>query len=221
MFWFFILIIAATLGAVITAGAMAPNKNFALRVTGVIFALAILIVLSVLLWKQAIVALAIAAVCSLAVGVMFQKVDPSKAIAGAITAFVLMFVFSWLALQMADPLLFNRESDLSRWLGDAFNGFRPFGGHDVGAPGFLAALGAACLLAAFFLDRWMRAISVFFGALMVLFFAPAVLEQQGVFVRDFFYGHDPVFKLAVLGVIVIGIVGIVRLLANSKNSKTP
>lgn len=221
MFWFFIFIMAATLGAVITAGALAPNKNFALRVIGVIFALALLVIGTVFLWKHAIVALAIAAVCSLAVGVMFQKVDPSKAIGGAIAAFVLIFVFSWLALQMADPLLFGRDSDLSLWLSDFVNDFRPFAGHDTGGPGFLTALGVACLLAAGFLDRWMKAIAVFFGALLLLFFAPTLLEQHGLFVRNFFYGHDPVFKLAVLCVIVIGIVGIARLLTNTKNSKHP
>jgi len=221
MFWFFILIVVATLGAVITAGALAPNKNFAFRVIGVILALALLVIGAVFLWKQAIVALTIAAVCSLAVGVMFQKVDPSKAIGGAIAAFVLIFVFSWLALQIADPLLFGRDSDLSRWVRDLSSNFRPFGGHDVGEPGFLTALGIACLLAACFLDRWIKAIAVFFGALLLMFFGPSILERQGLFVRDFFYGHDPAFRLSVLCVIVIGIVGITRLLTNNKNSKRP
>jgi dolichol kinase len=88
----------------------------------VILALARLVVGTALLWKHAVVALAIATVCSLAAGVMFQKVDPSKAIGGAIAAFILMFVFSWLALQMADPLLFETESDLSRWIKGFVNG---------------------------------------------------------------------------------------------------
>ena len=39
MFWFFILIIAAVLGAVITAGVLVPSKKFAVRVTGVIIAM--------------------------------------------------------------------------------------------------------------------------------------------------------------------------------------
>jgi hypothetical protein len=221
MFWFFTIIVAAVLGAVITAGVLAPNKNFAVRVIGVILALALLVIGIVFLWKHAIVALAIAAVCSLAVGVMFQKVDPSKAIGGALAAFVLMFVFSWLALQMADPLLFGRDSDLSRWINNYTSSFRLFDGHDVGGARFLTALGVASLLTACFLDRWMKAIAVFFGALLLLFFAPSVLEQQGLFDRDFFYGNDPVFKLAILCVIVIGIVGIARLLTNTKNSKHP
>jgi len=221
MLWFFILIVAATLGGVITMGALAPNRNFAIRVIGVILALALLVIGTMFLWKHAIVALAIAAVCSLAVGVMFQKVDPSKAIGGALAAFVLMFVFSWLALQMADPFLFGRDSDLSRWISKFTSDLRPFSGYDVGGSGFLTALGIACLLAACFLDRWIKAIAVFFGALLLLFFGPTVLERHGLLVRDFFYGHDPVFKLAVLCVVVISIVGIVRLLTNSRNSRHP
>jgi hypothetical protein len=168
-----------------------------------------------------IVALAIAAVCSLAVGVMFQKVDPSKAVGGAIAAFVLMFLFSWLALQLADPLLFNKESDLSRWLTNLCGSAQPYGRHDIGASVFLASLGVACLLAACFLDRWIRAIAVFLGALLVLFFTPVVLEEHGIIFRDFFYGHDPVFELAIVGLIIVGLVAIVRLLTASRNSKHP
>lgn len=216
MLWFFMLVMLTALGAVIAAGALAPDRNFALRVVGVLFALSILVVLAVLLWKQAIVALAIAAVCSLAVGVMFQKVDPSKAIGGAITAFVLMFLFSWLALQMADPLLFGRESGLSQWLQRAFHDFHHLGKGDVQTPGFLAALGAACLLAACCLDGWAKAITAFIGGLLVLYFAPAALEQKGIVVRDLFYGHDPVFRLAMFGVCVVAAVSIVRLLTASE-----
>ena len=220
MLWFFLIIVAAVLGAVITAGALAPNKNFAVRVIGVILALALLIVGTFFLWKHAIVALAIASVCSLAVGVMFQKVDPSKAIGGALAAFVLMFVFSWLALQMADPLLFDRESDLSRWLDDFTDNFQPFAGHDISGAGFLTALGIACLFAACFLDRWMKPIAVFVGVLLMLFFGPAVLERYGLFSLSYFHGHDPVFSLAFLCVVVIGIVGIAKMLINN-NSKNP
>ena len=186
-----------------------------------ILALALLVVGTALLWKHAVVALAIATVCSLAAGVMFQKVDPSKAIGGAIAAFILMFVFSWLALQMADPLLFETESDLSRWIKGFVNGYQPLIGVNLLAPGFWVALGAACLFVTPCLARWMKGIAVFFGALLVTCFAPVVLEQEGVFVRDLFDGHDPIFKLAVLCVIVIGTVGVARLLTNPRNSKHP
>lgn len=219
MLWFFILIIAVTLGAVITAGFLAPNRKYAMRVIGVIMALALLILVTPFIWQHALVAVAIGAACSLAVGVMFGRVKPSRAIAGALTAFVLMFVFSWLALQMSDPLLFGRDSDLSRWLKDLFNGHRPFGSSDIGTSGFLVALGISSLIAACFLERWMKAIAVFFGLLMVLFFTPAVLEGYGICLQNMFYGHDRVLIVAVIGVIVIGIVSIVRLLANSNNSK--
>jgi len=189
MFWLFILIVAATLGAIITTRALAPNKNFAIRIIGVILALVFLVIGTVFLWKHAILALAIAAVCSLAIGVMFQKVDLFKAIGGALAAFILIFMFSWLAFQMAEPMLFGRDSDLSRWIRDFTSSFGPFGGCDVGGPGFLASLGVACLFTVCFLARWMKAIAVLFGALLLLFFAPHVLEQHGLFVQDFFYGH--------------------------------
>lgn len=223
MFWLFFMVVAATLGAVIAAGVLAPSRGFALRVVGVILALAILVVLTVLLWKQAILALAIAAVCSLAIGVMFQKVAPAKAIEGAIAAFVLIFVFSWLALQMAGPLLFDRESDLSRWLHQIRLECGPSGRHAVTGPNFLVALGGASLLAACCLDGWMRATAVFAGALLMFFFSPALLENSNFF-GQMFYGHDPVFNLAFLCVFVIGFAVVVRLLRTPRrhcNSATP
>lgn len=221
MFWFFILILAATLGATVTAGILTPNKKYAIRVVSVIITIALFIICSAFFWKHAIVALAIAAVCSLAIGVMFQKVDPSKAIKGALVAFILMFFFTWLAFEIAAPLFFDRESSLSLWFTNTVSGFRSSTDHDAGVPGLLTALGAACLLSACFLERWIKAVAVFIGALLLALYTPIALKQHGIYITDFFYSHDPVFNLIVLLVIAIGIGGFTRLLMNNKNSKSP
>ena len=67
------LAVAAALGAVIVAVALAPNRNSAARFTGVILALALLLIGTFYFWKAAIIALAIATVCSLVGGMRFQK----------------------------------------------------------------------------------------------------------------------------------------------------
>ena len=46
-----------------------------------------------------------------------------------------------------------------------------------------------------------------------------VLDEHGFSFRELFYTHDPVLRLAYLGMIVVGIVAVVKLL--SQNSRTP
>ena len=217
MLSFFLIVVAAVVGAVITAGVLAPTRGFALRVVGVLFAVALLIVGTTLLWKHAIVAIAIAALCALAVSVMFGKVDPSKAIGGTLAALLLLFGFTKLALQLADPIFFDRSNDLSRWFTETFEIYQPFTSHSGSTPSSLVTLGVALLVASVFLDRWLRAGAVFLGILLVLSYAPTVLESSGVYLNDFFRStNDPVFNLAVLCVLVIGAIGALRLLLNTK-----
>ena len=219
MFWLFILMILLIVGTIIAAGVLAARRTLTPGVVGAIIAVGMLVVLTALLWKHAILAVAIAAVCALAVGVMFGRIDPSKAIMGAITAFVLFFVFTWLALQMAEPLLFGRESDLSQWVKQVFGHGEAFNGGDFGSSGFLAALGVACLIGGCFLARWMRALAVFAGLMLLLTSGPRILDEHGLSFRELLYTHDPVLRLAYLGMIVVGIVAVVKLL--SQNSKNP
>lgn len=58
MFWLFIMIVVATLGANITIGVLTPYKNFMVWIIGMILALAILVIGTIFFWKHAIVALA-------------------------------------------------------------------------------------------------------------------------------------------------------------------
>ena len=225
MIWFFVFIIAVAItlaiAAVIPAGALGARPVLpALAVAGAL-AVALLAVGAALFWKHAIVALAIAAVCSLAVGVMSQKVDPSKAIGGALAAFLLMFAFSWLALQMADPLLFGRDSDLSRWIRESAGRAWPFGGEPFESPMLFVAIAVASLSAARFLRPGLKAVAVFVGTLLLFFFGFRLLEDHGFFLSDFFYRHVPASRLVVVAMIVLGIVGIVRLLANNSNHRNP
>jgi hypothetical protein len=220
MLLLFQLIVAAAFGAIIAAGVLAPNRNSAKRVVGLILALALFFIGAVFFWENAIVAFAIAAVYWLARGVRLQMGRPPKALGGAREAFVLLFVLSWLTLQAADLVhLGPTSSDLSRMVYRLTVTFPMFGRHNFGVPEILTALGIACLLAACFLERRLKIIAVFFGALLLLLFGSTVLER--FLVRDLFYGRGPGFKLAVLFAIVVGILGIARLLRKARKSKNP
>lgn len=214
-----LITVAAVVGAIIAAGVLAPTGGFALRVVGVIFAIALLIVGIALLWEHAIVALLIAALCALAVSVMFGQVDPSKAIGGTVAALLLVFGFTHLTLQLADPIFFDRSNHLSRWFAHVFEQDQLFG-HDIAdTPGSLVALGVALLVASVFLDRWLRAGVVFGGVLLVLSSTPTLtlLERSGIHLDNVFRSsNDPVFNLAVLCIVVIGAVGLLRSIMNSK-----
>jgi hypothetical protein len=218
--WLFQLIAAAALGAMIAAGVLAPNRHSAKRVIGLILALALFFIGAVFFWENAIVALAIATVCSLAGGVRFQMGRPPKALGGAPEAFLLLFVLSWLTLQAADLILLRPDGSVLPRMVYRFTVTLPmFGRHNFGIPEILTALGIACFLVAYFLERRLKIIAVFFGALLLLLFGPTVLERY--LVRDLFYGRGPGFKLAVLFAIVVGILGIARLLRKAKKSKHP
>jgi hypothetical protein len=65
----------------------------------------------------------------------------------------------------------------------------------------------------------MRAIGVFFGLMLLLTSGPRVLDAHGLSFRELFYTPDPVLRLAYLGMIVVGIVAVVKLL--SQNSRNP
>lgn len=207
MAWLLIFLALATLGAVGAAAALGPSRDFPARIAAAVLVLGMLTAGAVLLWRPAIVALAIASVCSLAVGVMFQRVAPARAISAALGAFVLMFAFSWLALQLAPPFLYGEESDLTRWLsrvGERLD--LPDPTH--ASPALLAAAGAACLLAAACLRRWLRAIAVFAGALLLLVYLPPLLGE--VDFAPLAPGGDPNLRLLALGLLVAGIVVLAR-----------
>lgn len=91
-------------------------------------------------------------------------------------------------------------------------------GHDIAdTPGSLVALGVALLVASVFLDRWLRAGVVFGGVLLILSYTLAMLERSGIHLDNVFRSNnDPVFNLAVLCVIVIGVAGLLRSIFNSK-----
>ncbi len=220
MVWLFALLIFIALAAVVAAGVLGARPSFPSRATAVVLAIVLLAIGVAFFWKHTVVALAIASVCSLAIGVMFTKVAPGKAFAGALSSFVLMFVGSWLALQIAEPLLFDRESDLARWFHESVELAVPLNDAGIQDPGFFVAIAIASLLAACFLGHRMKAVAVFIGTLLLCFFGPPLLENNGFFLTDFFYRHDPAARLVVLALIVLGFVSVFRLLANS-NNKNP
>lgn len=221
MLWFFITMIAVALSAVITAGVMAPTRRFALRIVAVVLASALLIVAVVVWWKYAIVAAAIATVCSLAIGVMFQKVKPAQAVAGAIVAFVLMFVFSWLALQMADPLLFNEDSELTHWLTGLFSTGGLYDNRQSWSPGLTLALVVFGLVVAYALRRWFKPILITALFLFVIGSVLIFLDQSGINLTELFSGNDPTSRLASLLLLFGVIVVAAKLIINSNRPKNP
>jgi hypothetical protein len=217
MMWLFIILVAVLIGVAIAAGWLAPTRGFGTRIAGVLLALALMIIIMSLIWQDAVLALAISTVCVLAVGVMFQKVTPGKAIGGAIGAFILLFAFVWLARQLAGPFLFNKESDLSRWFSESFKNHSLSETRSVYRPGVFVALGAATLLVPKFLGGWLRALAVFLGALLIFVFFPAAMERAGFCWDNFSHPRDPVLQLAMLCAGFITLLGIIRIIMNSKN----
>lgn len=208
MAWLFVSVLMTMFAVVGLAFFWAPSRTFKIRALAAAVALAVVVVLVALIWKQAVVALAIAAVCSLAVAVMFQKVDPSRAISGAIAAFVLFFIFSWLAIQVSEPLFFHRQSDVSRWLESLWNQ-RHFDSYSSSST-WLAAIGLACLIGGSLLDRWLRASAVFVGVVLLCVFGPVVLDENGFSLLTSLRCTDPVLKVALLCLLVAGIVTLTR-----------
>lgn len=117
-----VLIIGGIIGAVFGVVLLVALKRLpASTIPWLLVALLAAAVSAVLLWKHVITALAIASVCTLGLAVMFDKVPPGRAISNAMGAFILFFIFTWLAQQLAEPLLHGRDSNLSRWISERIN----------------------------------------------------------------------------------------------------
>ena len=219
MLWFFIILVLVVLATIITR-TLKLNRTSLIQLIGMILVVVLFIVLTDLFWKHALIALIIATISSLNMWIILRKFDPSRATTKAITTFALMFVLSCLALQLTEPAIFIRQRDPFEDLRGSFDIYRIFSHHDVNTTRFLAALGGASLIASLFLDRWMKAVAIFMGTLVVLCLLPSFLER-GIDLGNFFYSHDRVSRLALFCVVVIGVIGLAKMLINSKNSQNP
>jgi hypothetical protein len=187
------------LGILAAVAFLAPNRHFLLRVAGVILVTALAAAACGVFWKQTVLALAIAAVCGLALAVMFQKVAPGKAIVDALTAFVLLFAFSWLALKLADVFLFGKDVDMPPWIGsigELPTGFPSWDSFPTPAPEFLVALGLALLLSSPLLPRTARALAVLAGFSLLSVFGARILAAHEVYWGEALLMHDPLLRFA-------------------------
>ncbi|MCC6487444.1 MAG: hypothetical protein IT364_08080 [Candidatus Hydrogenedentes bacterium] len=199
MQWILLTLLVLTLGTIGAIAAWAPNRHFLLRVAGVILVTTLAAVAVSMFWKQSVLALAIAAVCGLAIAVMFQKVAPGKAIVGALTAFVLLFAFSWLALKLADIFLFNKEVDLSRWIewiGELPGSSTSWDSFPMPVPELFVAFGLALLLSSALLPRTARAVAVLAGLFLLFVFGARILATREVYLGEATLMDDPLVRLA-------------------------
>jgi len=176
MFTWFIVIVAVVLAGAAFLGAILHSRRFVWAGIGAAAGIVLLFVAASYFWHEAVLGVAIASLVLLALGVMLQQVAPAKALAGASTALILLFVFSWLAVQLADTFLFNKESPLQRWLNTEWPALPD--GLDVFWPNSTAqiALATACLVTAAFLKRIYKAVLVFVGILLLTLQVPYLMQ---------------------------------------------
>lgn len=220
MIWFFVLLIVVALAAVIAAGLLGARPSFPARTAAVVLAVALLAAGAALFWKHTVIALAIASVCSLAVGVMFTRIAPGKAFAGALAAFVLMFGGPWLALQLSSPLLFDRESDLTRWAGAAW-GALTTGEWNFPTAKLAVSIAFLGLLAASLFGPRVRALAILVGGNLLLFFGPRVMEELGLYHPGMHSGIDPLLAALITVAVVLGVVGLLQRLSDNSNHNNP
>ena len=108
----FLLAVGVVLGAGIAGAYFASKRPFVLRIAGALAALSVLVAVATMFWKHIVLTVAITSLVALSVGVMLQRADPLKAMLGALCAFVLLFIFSSLAVELADVFLFGNGSEL-------------------------------------------------------------------------------------------------------------
>lgn len=199
----FIVIGFLALAGAALLGVVLHSRRFGWSAVGAIAGIVVFIVAASHFWHETVLGLAIASLVFLALGVMLQKVTPAKALVGALTALVLFFVFTWLAVQLADTFFFDKESTLQRWLevnwpssSDSDFAFRP-------SPWVPFAVGIACLAASAFLPRYPRAVLVFIALVLLLLQLPYYFPVTGWAGQIESLAHEPAIQAAVIVAIVI------------------
>ena len=201
--------LGAGLAGLLGLRALGARRGVTLSLAAVLVILALLIVIAALYWQHAVVALVVTALCALGVAVMFQRIKPGQAFRGAAAALVLMFFFTWLAVQLGHVFFGDGITD---WVGeyDLYTWSATFQLPTLDIPSsaqdFLLAMGVALLCAALVSANWLRPWLVFIGLSLLLLMMPSFLERHGILlgIRDFV--HDPFYLLlaflAVLAVFV-------------------
>ena len=200
------LVIGIAVGAVVAAGVLVPNRRFVVRVAAVLLALAALLLVSVILWRQALVALTIVALFALALGVLFQKVPPSRAMAAAVVALFLIFAFTWLTRRLSEVFLFAPRHQpillLQQWLDGTSIQMDGLFGLDSS---LLLIVGLALLAIGPLLKSWMRALAIFAGIVFTGLWARAVFPEPDLGLELAPVFRDPLVQGTLVAVIVAGL----------------
>ncbi len=159
-------------------------------------------VLSLLFWKETLLAIAIIAVTLLAVAVMFQKVPMAKAVQGAVVGFLLIFAFSWLAFTLADVFLYGK-TDVSFMPAVFSDRTWHFDIEGELQPALACAVGVAAIVVAGLLPAKARAFLSFPGLILILCFGPQFLETISYSNPDLAMLRNPFFQGTLLIAAVI------------------
>ncbi len=200
------LVTGAALGAVLAAAVLPSNRRFAVRAAAAVLAVAGLFLVSVFMWRQVLIALTVLALFALALGVLFQRVPPSKAIGAAIAALFLIFALTWLTLRLGEAFLFapqDQPFSLCRhWRDSPPIPMEVLSGLDSS---LFLILGLATLAAGTLLKSWARALAVFAGLSGMGLWARAVYPEFGPGLEFAPVFRDPLVQGALAAVIVAGL----------------
>lgn len=166
-------------------------------------------------WRSAMLTISIVLVCVLAIGVAYQKIAAPKAIISAIAAFILIFVFSWLAIQLSKVFLFGQTIDMSSFTGSATGDVQYLIRNAITNPIFLTAFSLACIITSRYMNGWLKSVLLFVGVIAIVMSTPTLLEYIGLDLRHSFADNDATTKIVILAMILTSIVVIVRISRSS------
>lgn len=206
MEWLVMLVTGAALGAVLAAAVLPSHRRFAARAAAAILAVTGLFLVSVLLWRQVLIALTVLALFALALGVLFQRVPPSKAIRAAVAALFLIFALTWLTLRLGEAFLFAPQDQpfslFRHWRDSPPIPMEVLSGLDRS---LFLILSLATLAAGTLLKSWVRALAVFAGLIFAGLWARAVYPEFGPGLELAPIFRDPLVQGTLAAVIVAGL----------------
>ena len=128
MIWLLVLLIVAVAGVLVGVAVWGGHPGFWKRAVAAAAVLALLVVPLLFFWKYLAFGLTIGSLLAIGIAAALGQVGAAKAIGRAMAVIAICIVLIWLAIQLADPLLFDKESGLSK----AWNGLG--GGGSGGGP---------------------------------------------------------------------------------------
>jgi hypothetical protein len=194
MFTTFFIVLALALGGFALTGLIFISRRFGWLGFGAVIGVIALVALSGLFWQHAVLATAIISTVFLALGVTLQKVEPAKAIFGALAAMVQFFVLTRLAVELADIFFFEETGDVQNWIHASWGFTFSERGKYCPGPVTQFGFGIACLVAAGLFDRTLKALLVFVGMLLLALQATHVLNRAQAIVEFYPELRDPLVQ---------------------------